>query len=529
MENGGLVTNNSGGMILGVTGVYVGQAGVSVEASSVVNTGKIVGTGNAIQLGEIGTSVQSGSVTNITGGSIVAEITGIGIFNIGPSYVVNQTGAAISDTIAVAGDAIYMLNPGTVTNQGTIQAAAGRLKKSGVWLANGGSVTNSAGATIQGNRGVYVGSGGTLTVLSTVANYGTIIAAAGDDAVYFGAGAPNSRLIVGPSAAFTGSIAGGAGVLELASAGSAATLGGFGVTISNVGALQFDSVNWTVKGIDASFDNMTAIVGFLPGDQIEVSDFKAVSYVFASNVLTLYSFGNAATIAMPIHASPGQGFNLGVYGANGTDITECFAAGTRIATPDGETAVEDLASGDRVLAHFTGVTPIQWVGHRHVDCTRHPNPETVWPVRVRAGAFGASLPCRDLLLSPNHAVFVDGELIPVRLLNNGLSIAQTPVDAVTYYHIELAAHDLLLAEGQPAESYLDVGDRENFANGDGVIRLYPDFGTRPCDSAAKWEMLGCAPLLSHGPDLPPSRSGERAGRCRPRRAGRVAVTPSPAG
>ena len=284
------------------------------------------------------------------------------------------------------------------------------------------------------------------------------------------------------------------------SAASAASFDGFGVSVSNFGTLAFDSANWTVEGNEAGLDTIS-IQGFVHGDTIDVSNFAATSYSVGNNQLTLTSAGNTH---MTLNLAPGQGqvFQLGAYdGVSGTQITECFAAGTRIATPEGETAVEDLATGDRVLARFAGVTPIQWVGHRHVDCTRHPNPETVWPVRVSAGAFGANLPNRDLLLSPNHAVFVGDELIPVRHLINGLSIVQTRVDAVTYYHIELAEHDLLLAEGQPAESYLDVGDRANFANNGAAIRLYPDFGTGSRDNAVMWEMLGCAPLLAHGPRL----------------------------
>ena len=137
--------------------------------------------------------------------------------------------------------------------------------------------------------------------------------------------------------------------------------------------------------------------------------------------------------------------------------------------------VEALRIDDRVrLARSSDVTPIVWVGHRTVDCTLHPKPHTVWPVRICAGAFGPGLPSRDLWLSPDHAVFVDDVLIPVKYLINGEAlpsgatrgtIVQHPVDKVTYYHIELPAHDILLAEGLPAESLLDTGDRSIFTNG----------------------------------------------------------------
>jgi uncharacterized protein YjbI with pentapeptide repeats len=179
----------------------------------------------------------------------------------------------------------------------------------------------------------------------------------------------------------------------------------------------------------------------------------------------------------------------------------CFLAGTRIATPCGEIPVEALAIGDLVQAQDAGIAPVKWIGHRRVNCRNHPKPRKVWPVRVRAGAFGDGVPHRDLWLSPDHAVFVDDVLIPIKRLINGTSIEQVPMDEVTYYHIELEHHDVLLAEGLPAESYLDVGDRFNFANGRGPIALHPEFSTRKCDTALIWAALGCARLIVAGPEL----------------------------
>jgi hypothetical protein len=152
----------------------------------------------------------------------------------------------------------------------------------------------------------------------------------------------------------------------------------------------------------------------------------------------------------------------------------CYAAGTRILTARGEVWVENLAVGDVVQARFAGLTPITWIGQRRIDCRRHPDPQQVWPVRIVAGAFGPNQPCRDLLLSPDHAVAVDGALITIRLLVNGASIRrETGVSHVHYFHIELRRHDLLLADGLAAESYLDTGDRGMFANAGVPIVLHP--------------------------------------------------------
>ena len=171
----------------------------------------------------------------------------------------------------------------------------------------------------------------------------------------------------------------------------------------------------------------------------------------------------------------------------------CFATGTRIATRRGPVAVQNLRVGDGVTLARGGEAPVRWLGHRTVSCARHPRPWDVLPVRVRADAFGAGLPAADLVLSPDHAVFIDGVLIPVRYLLNGATVVQQPAQRVTYWHVELPAHDVLLAEGLPAESYLDTGNRTAFANGGAAVMAHPDFARRT------WRAEGCAPLLLEGP------------------------------
>jgi hypothetical protein len=171
----------------------------------------------------------------------------------------------------------------------------------------------------------------------------------------------------------------------------------------------------------------------------------------------------------------------------GITAVPCFARGTRLRTPTGWTAVEALAIGDHVLTLHGAARPVRWIGHRDVDAGRDPK---MSPVRVRAHAFGPGLPVRDLLLSPDHALFVDDVLIPVHALLNGRSIVQTGIERVTYYHVELETHDVLLAEDLPAESFLDTGNRDAFAGR--VTQLRPNF------AAAVWDAAGFAPLLVTG-------------------------------
>lgn len=189
-----------------------------------------------------------------------------------------------------------------------------------------------------------------------------------------------------------------------------------------------------------------------------------------------------------------------------TDITvACFAEGTHIETADGRMTVETLRPGMRVLSAFGGSREIIWIGHRHVDCMRHPRPRTAWPIEIKAGTFGPGQPATDLRVSPEHAIYINRVLIPARFLVNGTTITQVAVPEITYYHVELPRHDVLFAEGLPAESYLDIGDRSNFA-GSPTVRLFPDFSTPAPDLATLWEALGCAPLIIHGPELEAARA-----------------------
>ena len=173
-------------------------------------------------------------------------------------------------------------------------------------------------------------------------------------------------------------------------------------------------------------------------------------------------------------------------------VTACYAAGTRIETAHGPVAIEALALGDAVITAEGEAQAIIWLGHRTIDYTRHPAPGEVWPVRIRAGAFGPALPVRDLLVSPDHALLLDGFLVPARALLNGATVVQEQTRHITYWHLELATHDCILAEGLPAETYLDTGNRNAFENAGPCPTLHPRFG-RNVHTA-----LACAPFAETG-------------------------------
>ncbi|WP_342149798.1 Hint domain-containing protein [Methylorubrum sp. SB2] len=164
---------------------------------------------------------------------------------------------------------------------------------------------------------------------------------------------------------------------------------------------------------------------------------------------------------------------------NVTTDAVCFARGTAIrVVRDGterDVAVEHLRVGDAAVTTSGRRRPIRWIGHRTLACRGR---RDAMPVRIAAHAFGEGRPARDLLISPAHALAVDllGEvLIPAVRLVNGTTITQEDSETVSYWHVELDGHDILLAEGLPAESYLDCGNRRFFANAEATdLTAVPD-------------------------------------------------------
>jgi collagen type I/II/III/V/XI/XXIV/XXVII alpha len=275
------------------------------------------------------------------------------------------------------------------------------------------------------------------------------------------------------------------GALEFGAAGAAGT-----GTIAFSGPAELQ-LNFAANAVPKN-----AITGFSSGDTIVIDGFVETSFGYGASGLILNG-ANATSATLDIPGLSLANFDVAPNaGSNLTTVTAtCFAAGTHIATETGGVAVESLKVGDYVMLHDGHAAPIIWIGHRRIECSRHPNPKTVWPVRVEADAFGPGRPHRDLFLSPDHAVFTDGVLIPVKYLINGSSVAQVAMLEVIYFHVELSAHDVMIAEGLPAESYLDTGDRSNFDNGGDAITLHPDF------SARVWDAMGCAQLIVSGPRL----------------------------
>jgi hypothetical protein len=154
----------------------------------------------------------------------------------------------------------------------------------------------------------------------------------------------------------------------------------------------------------------------------------------------------------------------------------CLLKGTKVATSAGERAVEDLQIGDEVVT-LSGTKAIKWVGYnRYTKDADRPWQAAVMPIRVARSAIADQVPHRDLYLSPEHRVFVNDVLIPVKCLVNGTTIAPAAPDgmaAIEYYHIEFHTHEVVFAEGAPVETFMEENaEREFFTNFIEYERLY---------------------------------------------------------
>ena len=227
--------------------------------------------------------------------------------------------------------------------------------------------------------------------------------------------------------------------------------------------------------------------------QFTVSAYDSAGAIVLSFGSNLYVMSNAVL-------SQGQILTLTTDGPGEYAPPPCFVEGTRILTRQGEVPVEALKPGDEVVAVLAGqLLPVVWVGRREVECAAEDRPAEMWPFRVRAHAFGPGRPARDLYLSPDHAVHVDGMLVPIRYLENGATILRERRERVTYFHVELARHDILLSEGLGSESYLDTGNRDDFVR----LRRERDQSEEQAQEAAQqiWAERGCMPLVTEGVGL----------------------------
>jgi hypothetical protein len=155
----------------------------------------------------------------------------------------------------------------------------------------------------------------------------------------------------------------------------------------------------------------------------------------------------------------------------------CFLEGSRIAAPTGDCAVEELVIDDLIMTSEGRTVPVKWIGRQTVS-PRFGPAERLMPVRFAAGSLGEGVPSADLTVTADHGMLVDGVICHAGALVNGTTITRVPLaemgEGYVVYHIETEAHEIILANGAPAETFIDNVSRRVFDNYAEFEALYGD-------------------------------------------------------
>jgi T5SS/PEP-CTERM-associated repeat protein len=378
--------------------------------------------------------------------------------------------------------------------------------------SGGVDVTN---ATVWGDGTVHL-QGGSLYAQETlsiedgavVSGYGTV----GSEAIV-----DNGEIDVDPNASLD---------IEAPISGS-----GF-VAIGTGGTLEIDQLASSADGSQTSNFNVS-IENLTSDDLIKISsygigdDTTIDGYSLAADgndtILTLTDTGDTVAALMLNGDYIGDVFDIASDPNNSSliDISEapCYCPGTLIETDHGPVAVEALSIGDRIATMSGQARSIKWIGRRSYSGRFALGQQHILPVCIKAGALDDHVPRRDLWISPHHAMYLQGVLIEAKDLVNGISIVQAEqINSVTYIHIELDSHDVIIAEGAFSESFLDDDSRGMFHNAHEYRQLYPD--------AIQPPVRYCAPRLDDGYEVEAARQriDDRAG-MRPNNAALLSPEP----
>ncbi len=481
-------------------------------------------TAIAIPTTDVGVFITDGPAT-ITGGApgetVIGGSFGLTYTNITPSgpgvdYIVvgdgsnlistspNTTGnysidsGAGDDTISVSGNA--EINAGTGRNSISVTGGG-----SFIFSEGGDNITGSTVVGGEGTDTVEIGTGQT-TINPGTSNFDIFEDSDATNPLFFAPGSGSDTISVGASG---GTVFGGsagfnilmAGVGALYGAGNGDQLYATGsapvVLTAGVGNETLSGAGGTLNGSSfaASTADDTFVVGsendtIMGGSGSDTVDFAGVRADYA------FSAGAGGTLLV---TGIGGGFsavdtlsNIETLAFADETQAPCYCRGTAIATEAGETAVEALRIGDTVITAPGQHRPVKWIGRRSYAGRFLASNPAAQPIRFGAGSLGDGLPRRDLLVSPEHAMFLDGLLVPARCLVNGSTIVRDHVERVDYFHVELDTHDMLLAEGAPSESFIDDDSRGMFHNAAEFAALYPN--TPRSDGF-------CAPRVEQGPEL----------------------------
>ena len=448
LRSNGVVTNAASATITGHIGVDLYAGGTLTNAGRIVGSGgtaaylggpsgnRLIIDPGAVFSGVVIGGTSTGNALELASGSAGGTVTGLGTGFTGFDSTTVDAGAAwtLSSTNTVSGS-MTIATGATLTSTGTLTLSNATVIDSGKLVNDGTIVMDPSTLTVaalSGTGSITLGSGSTLI--------GTGAMAAGDTITFSGTH----------------------DLLRIADAG------GFASIITNFAATgQID-----VQGIG------TAKSAQASGDALKLFSGTSASGTLLFTLPHLTGAGGETLDAAALH--------LVADGTPGGTVIACYLRSTRILSERGEVPIELLCIGDRVVTRSGACVPIRWIGRRRYVLAPTESDEAILPVLIRAGAITDGAPRRDLCVSPEHALFLDGVLVPARHLTNGRTILRREVDAAEYFHLELAAHDVIFAEGAAAETFVDCDSRGMFENASTYVG-----GGAPC-----WTF--CAPRMEEG-------------------------------
>ena len=460
-----------------VSGSPLNGATLDVRSGAVVTGPQIQGTA-VLQL-PAGATVYGAVFT----GSAYDSIQGtLNTASVGGTGEVDTEGEVISASINSGGTLrLSEAFPGGYQAFGVTVMAGGTLNI-GLSQASG-TVLNGGTATVTGEVIPYFGTFAGEAVNTTISNGGSLVVSNNglDSGTVIG---PGGIEHLKPNAISLGVVISG-GTLELdydypasyfyllpksnGQENGAITFSGNGGTLRDDGLVAPTSV---ISGFNATDHVVLAGVPRDPNATLQVKGDNAI--VSAGGQTYILDIVGASSLPLT--------FGQGGDGAN-IDIA-CYCAGTAVMSTEGEVAVETIVPGDLVITADGRAEPVVWVGRRSYAGRFLQGQPHLLPVRIRAGALGRRLPRRDLLVSPNHALLLDGVLVPAAALVDGRRITvEQECQQVDYVHIELARHNVILAEGAAAETFLDDRSR-------GVFQT--------CEGTPGTAATFCAPRLADG-------------------------------
>ncbi|MDE7541187.1 Hint domain-containing protein [Gluconobacter sphaericus] len=474
-------TVSSGGTLFllpGASAIGTSGGGTIISANLMLtseSTGEVISGGAGSDFNSI--TVSSGQVLAIYSGG---ETTGITIDSGGTGFVsgggaatdTNIDGGFVSaygsltNTTVNSGGVLTFLTGASVSGTTTV-SSGGTLKDEGAYLSN---ITISSGGsgsvdyfgqvvdtTVESGGEFFVSAYGTMT--DTTISGGTVFVSSTPDG-----GATGGATLSGVTTVTSG------GVLEIE------------------GSVQGDAVIDLSSGATLVIDSDTmpsnVVSGLSDGGRIDLKNLKSVDSVSAASSSTVISgtnqAGDAVTYTLDIAYTDEEDGSYGeeiVSDDDGGFILEaCFLTGSMIKTPGGDAAVETLGVGDEVVTFIDGspqIRHVTWAGKAHCVVRPHlPLDQAGYPIRFRKDALSDGVPLRDLLVTSEHCLLLDGRFVPARMLVNGRSIFyDRSITSYAYHHIETASHSVIMAEGALTESYLDTGNRRAFRQKGAVVAI----------------------------------------------------------